>query len=151
MHENIPEDTTWENCTLRTWLNNDFYENAFTDTERAKIAITTVQDDKDPKKDTDPSIATKDKIFLLSITEAEKYFNSADTRACMPTEYAVGQGTSKWIKHENGACYWWLRSPGSFSHSAVIVCDDGSLYYSGASVKNNYDGVGVRPALWVNL
>ena len=54
----------WGNCTLRKWLNDDFY-NSFTDEEKSMIAET---------KD------TLDKIYLLSYDEAEKL--SKDIRKC---------------------------------------------------------------------
>jgi hypothetical protein len=38
------EDTsiTWENCTLRKWLNDTFYNTAFTDSEKTKIVESTI-------------------------------------------------------------------------------------------------------------
>lgn len=35
-------DVTWETCTLRTWLNNTFFNKAFTSAEQATILTTTV-------------------------------------------------------------------------------------------------------------
>ena len=31
------EDVTWETCTLRTWLNNEFYNEVFNETEQKAI------------------------------------------------------------------------------------------------------------------
>lgn len=50
------EKVTWENCTLRKWLNNGFLFTAFSPEEREKILLSNV---KNPKKD------TLDYIFLL--------------------------------------------------------------------------------------
>lgn len=83
---------TWETCTLRKWLNNDFINAAFYAEERAKIPTVTVSADKNPEYDTNPGNATKDRVFLLSIVEAEKYFTSAEARECILTEYAISNG-----------------------------------------------------------
>lgn len=67
-----------------------------------------------------------DKIFLLSVAEY-------------------------WRLRENIPlinCWWWLRSPGSDSCSAVDVRDDGSVCLNGCNV---HDGSGaVRPALKIS-
>ena len=34
-------DVTWENCSLRRWLNTDFYNTAFDDTEKDMIVQVT--------------------------------------------------------------------------------------------------------------
>ncbi len=31
------DNVTWENCSLRQWLNNEFFNTAFTDEEKASI------------------------------------------------------------------------------------------------------------------
>lgn len=41
------EKVTWENCTLRKWLNNGFLFTAFSPEEREKILLSNV---KNPKK-----------------------------------------------------------------------------------------------------
>ena len=142
---------TWETCTLRTWLNNDFYSDAFTAQEQSLITQTNVTADKNPKYDIDPGNDTTDKIFLLSINEVEEHLAASEARMCAPTEYAIAQGA--WVNDNykvdrKAACRWWLRSPGSESGLAVRVLDDGSFNYVG-------EGVGfhnaVRPALWITL
>ena len=132
---------TWETCSIRKWMNGTFLNKAFSAEEQAKIATTTVSAVKNPKYSTNPGNATKDKVFLLSITEAEKYFTTNESRKCAPTAYVKSQGawTSK----------WWLRSPGNSQDSATYVFYGGSVYYRGRIVSNAH--VAVRPALWINL
>ena len=87
------ESVTWETCTLRKWLNGDFYKSAFSVREKKLINTTSVVVHKNPKYKTKPGTAfgrgknkliptigndTNDKIFLLSITEVEKYFKSKE-------------------------------------------------------------------------
>ena len=86
------EDTTWEKCTLRGWLNNEFFNNAFSVEEKQSILQSEVSADKNPKYSTNPGNATKDKVFLLSIVEANKYFKRDDARRCASTDYAIQQG-----------------------------------------------------------
>ena len=104
-------DVTWETCTLRKWLNNDFINAAFSADERTMIPTVTVSADKNPDYSTNPGNATQDQVFLLSITEVNKYFSSDSARQCKPTDYAVANGA--W-ESDSGNCWWWLRSPGYY-------------------------------------
>ena len=77
---------TWETCTLRKWLNTDFINSAFSSDEKTKIPTVTVSADKKHGHSANPGNATQDQVFLLSITEANKYFNSTGARQCEPTD-----------------------------------------------------------------
>ena len=143
-------DTTWEQCTLRGWLNNAFYNRAFSTVEKQYMLQSDVSADKNPKYSTNPGNATKDNVFLLSIVEANKYFKSDDARKCAPTDYAIQQGayTSDSYKVEGRrACCWWLRSPGYNSDFAVDVNPDGSIGRSRVSGS----GLAVCPCVRVRL
>ena len=139
-------DVTWENCTLRKWLNNDFVNNAFSDDEKAMIPTVTVSADKNPRYDTDPGNATHDQVFLLSIIEAKKYFSSDSAKQCSPTNYAVANGA---YKSYDNVCWWWLRSPGCNWGFAASAYDVDSIYEYGFLV--NYDSNAVRPAMWITI
>lgn len=141
------EDITWETSTIRKWLNNDFLNEAFSAEEQAKIQSTTVTADANPEYSTDPGNDTTDKVFLLSITEAEEYFTSDSARQCKPTKHAVTNGA--YVNSDNCNCWWWLRSPGGYSDYAAYVFIDGSLDYCGGGAHRTF-GV-VRPALWISL
>ena len=146
-------DVTWESCSLRKWMNGTFLNKAFNAEEQAQIQNTTVSADKNPEYNTNPGNATTDKVFLLSINEVEKYFNSDEARKCAPTAYAKAQGayTSDSYKTASGAatCWWLLRSPGSTQINSANVHSDGSVYCYGNYVHPDYDAV--RPALWIDL
>ena len=137
---------TWETCTLRSWLNNGFYDKAFSADEQQYIVESTVTADANPSYNTNPGNNTTDKVFLLSITEVNKYFSSDSARICYATDYAENQGS---YTNSDGACWWWLRSPGDYCNYASGVGGDGSVYGIGLSVPNT-DG-SVRPAVWVRL
>ena len=157
-YNTINTGVTWEKCTLRTWLNNAFYNKAFNSAEQTAILITSVDNSKGQGYwSTEGGNNTQDKVFLLSYAEANKYFgithdNSSNTKSRIaPTAYAIAQ--EAWISFSNNtsdgtaAGWWWLRSPGGGQDCAAYVYANGSLGYSSVS---NVSG-SVRPALWVNL
>ena len=140
-------NTTWKTCTLRTWLNKTFYNEAFGTDHQKMIVRSTVSADTNPQYSTNPGNATNDKVFLLSIREAEKYFSTNNARQCKPTNYAVAKGA--YVNSAYGNCWWWLRSPGCNQYGASGVYHGGSVNCSGNRV---YVGDGaVRPALWIDL
>lgn len=141
------EDTTWEKCTLRKWLNSDFIKDAFIENEQNSILLSKVTADKNPRYSTNQGNDTEDKVFLLSVKEAEKYFKSYEKRKCKTTDIAVQNGA--YVDEYNGHCWWWLRSLGDYSGSETHVMSDGSVDYDGNGV--NDDSLAVRPALWINL
>ena len=125
---NADEDdgNDWNSSDLKKWLENDFASQAFTGDEMKEI-------------DGAPT--------LPSVDEANKYFMSDKDRICTPTQQAVNNGA--WTWDDNGACFWWLRSPGDYSYVAAYVDSDGNVY-SGGSFVDDSDSA-VRPALWINL
>ncbi len=142
-------DVTWETCSLRKWLNDDFINSVFSAEEKDMISTVTVPADKNPKYSTNPGNATTDKVFLLSIDEVNRYFGSDEARKCVPTAYAIAIDTyTSDIETKDGAatCWWWLRSPGGDQYHAACVTDGGAVSYFGDN-----DVIGVRPALWINL
>ena len=140
------DNITWETCTLRTWLNNDFLNAAFSAEEKARIPTVTVSADLNPEYGTDPGNATEDKVFLLSIREADQYFTSNSDRQFELTAYAVAQDA---YKNSNDAGDWLLRSPGrgqALSSCIFVFWDD---FYYGNILSG--DPGAVRPALWLIL
>ena len=143
-------DVTWETCTLRSWLNDEFINEAFTSTELSQIPTVTVTADANPYYDTNPGNNTQDKVFLLSIDEANEYFDSDEARECTPTEYATAQGVYvSTIGYVEGNCCWWLRSPGGHQIYAADVGSDGYDGSIGSDV--NISSYAVRPAMWIEL
>lgn len=139
-------DVTWETCSLRSWLNNEFINNAFTAGEKAIIPTVTVSADENEDFDTDPGNSTKDKVFALSLAEANKYFGSNDERKCVATAYKLSKNISC---TDGDICTWWLRSPGNAQNFAAVVITTGVAHTLGLPAEYYY--VAVRPALWINL
>lgn len=156
-------DMTWEECSLRSWLNKDFLNAAFSAEDQKAILTTDVDNSVSQgysKWSTNGGSNTQDKVFLLSYAEANKYFgvqhysvsgaeNNTRSRTS-PTAYAEAQGayTSDSNKTAEGAAAgWWLRSPGSRQDYAACVRSDGSLRSCTVSSSSGC----VRPAFWINL
>ena len=141
------EGMTWETCTLRKWLNDNFISTAFSSSEVGLIPTVAVSADKNPEYDTNPGNATQDRVFLLSIAEANRYFSSDSERKCTPTNYAIANGA--YVYSSNGCCYWWLRTPGCFDFSAAEGYRDGSINEFGSDA--DADNCAVRPAMWIEI
>jgi len=145
-------DVTWETCTLRQWLNNDFYH-SFSREEQSWIVMTTNRNVNNQWFGTNGGNNTQDKIFLLSLAELVHYFGDSgqlknrnpNSKYCIDDKY----NQKRIAKYIDIAAWWWLRSPGVSSYSAALVIDDGYVDLSGYYVYR-VDG-GVRPALWLNL
>ena len=112
-------NSSWAHSWLRTFLNNDFYENVFTAEEKKKIVNA---------KLTDVGNA-KDNIFILSENEVKTLLSSEND------EYIRR-------RHANscGYCCWTRTQNGSHVRSGYINC------WCGHSPNNYYQ---VRPAMWI--
>lgn len=127
------ESVTWATSTMRSWLNgygaaqntgsdngidytdDNFIDTAFSDGEQGAIVDTTVVNDDNPDYNTEGGENTNDKIFLLSIAEAQNssYFADDSSRIATNTAYVAGGGKigSSYMNGVGEAGYWWLRSP----------------------------------------
>lgn len=149
--DDTQSETTWENCSLRKWLNDEFYNKAFSAGEKMTVLKTTVTAEPNVTFNTDAGNDTQDNVFLLSELEASTYFADNISRRAYGTMYAKENGLYvSTYSNCPGTSYWWLRSPGLSLRSAATVQLTGH-------VEKNYgdgiysDSVGVRPAIWVKL
>lgn len=119
-------DITWENCSLRRWLNEDFYNSKFSDGEKAAIISTHYTfTEADSTYETDCGNDTDDKVYLFSYSESNTV--SDEIRDC--------------------GINWWLRSPGKEQTDAVYI-----LGRSANLMGNSVDyAFGVRPAIRVRF
>ena len=150
-YHNSGEAVTWEKSSLRAWLNNEFIFAAFGGSLPRRLIESDNTNPDNPKHHTDGGCHTKDKIFVLSIDEAKKYFKDNTDRMAGVTEYARKHGA--WVSNEylmpsgEKAGLWWLRSPGYISQAAARVLINGDINSHGSSVSR--DNVAVRPAMWI--
>ena len=151
-YNTVSTAVTWETCTLRSWLNDTFLSAAFAPEEQASILQSTISNLNNSSYYTAGGNATTDRIFLLSIEEANQYFSTDLARRCAATAYAIAQGACSTSSYQTeggeATCWRWLRSPGRGSYYAAIVDYYGSVSDYGYFV---YDYYAVRPAFWINL
>jgi tetratricopeptide (TPR) repeat protein len=117
---------SWESCTLRKYLNNDFLIRANIKERQERIVDTIIDN-------------CTNKLFLLSVKEVDRYFLNKQDRIVKRDGYGNHPG-----------CIWWLRDTSynkyGGGNNAEAVFSNGEI--SGICV-NHYNGV--RPALWLNL
>ena len=141
------EDITWEKSYIRSFLNSEFYQKAFTDDEKKRILLSPVKAEKNPLYPIDPGNDTEDKIFLLSVSEVRKYLESNDLVLAEPTPYALAYNVEK--DEKTGGCYWWLRTPGNAGCNIARVSSKGLILEHGFFASDNHNGI--RPAMWITI
>ena len=145
----------YEHSDIRTWLNDTFYNTAFSASEKNAIVATTLDNSA---YSTDyskyDSNSTTDNVWLLSYSEVQKadYGFVTDTgydfnRMAAGTAYALCQGL--WKDTSNGCTNWRLRSAGGYYDGACDVDYDGCVDDGDYGVYSASSGV--RPALKLNL
>ncbi len=146
---------TWETCTLRKWLNDEFINTAFSNMEKAQIPTVTLSDD-DYNNSMDMGNATQDRIFLLNPGDANRYFGSDDERKCNATYYAINR-----YDHNNPTINtdgsidtslskdWWLRTFPKYFDGEYIT-SEGKQYSINGTLVLTFD-MFIRPAMWIDL
>ena len=144
-YHSLDAAVTWETSELRAWLNDEFYNAAFSNNEKRTIAHTIVKADKHMRFATDPGNDTEDKVFVLSLEEANTYSDSVQS---LPTAYVKNNFTYLHVLLKDGYdyCAYWFRTPGMYPNFAA---DSSSPLSNGYNVNNNT--LGVRPALWIDF
>ena len=124
--ENV--DITWENCTLRKYLNGEFLGKF--DVER--VVPTNNKNRHNLWHINIGGEDTVDSVFLLSFDDAITYFN---------------ENIDRQAKFNGEHCCWWLRTQKNYESKAIFITWGGSTA-GGECVDVP---VGVRPALWLKL
>jgi hypothetical protein len=140
------EAVTWETCTLRKWLNDNFLNAAFTQVQRDAIMTSELRNDKKRNDNTSGDNVTQDKVFLVSGAELGQLFTNDADRIAKNTAYTKAQGA---YTDDSGDGWWWIRSNGIYYDLAASVMFDGS--YSLNSTLYGYGYAAVRPALYIDL
>ena len=164
------ESVTWESSTMRSWLNgygvseniggdsgtdytsDHFIGTAFSEKEQKAIAETEVVNDDNPTHGTEGGNNTTDKIFLLSIAEANNgsYFANDSSRIATNTAYVAGGGKiGGYVNGVGENNEWWLRSPGLDAFNAADVMYSGGVFSYGLNVYG--ENLAVRPAFNLDL
>ena len=152
-------DTSWNKSTIRDWLNDDFYNCAFTSSEKTAIKREFVNNQNSgPYTNTNSGGNTYDKVYLLSCYDL--YYSSYSTdygfkfdydildeaRRSKSSTFAKAMGAwSSTTAGYVGNCYWWLRSPGVKASNAAGVSSGGDMSISGNDVSKT--DLTVRPVI----
>jgi len=159
------KNITWADCSLRKYLNGEFYDK-FTSTDKSRIIPVLNKNLDNQWYGANGGEDTQDNIFLLSLEEVCKYFGDSLSKL-----QNRGKKQRYWyerkdennsnriaiIQGKKGSWWWWLRSPGRDNLKAVYIFGtDGSIGIHGNNIlkANIIDGKctgGVRPALWLKL
>ena len=148
--------TTWDSCSLRTWLNSSFYMNAFTDEERRYIERSRVANSGNPRNGTRGGETTNDWVFCLSVEEIEEYLPDPGTWYS-DYSYHMRHVASTFVEnvikeYYNDQAYWWTRTPGDDLTGAVMAQPGGNIDYNGGEGEwVNMQRLGVRPAIRLTL
>lgn len=138
-------DVTWEDSSIRAWLNGEFLESAFGGDPNGFIC-TAENKNRNGRSGTDGGENTTDRIFLLDVGDVTRYLPKESSRRAPVTEYAKEQG-AEYDKNGNG--WWWLRTPGKTQDMAAGVHTAGGVNYDGRDVDRT--DLCIRPALWLDL
>lgn len=148
------EITRWEESSLRLWLNEEFYQEAFSEEEKEWIDYNEEFEDPDGEflwkmlgLETITS-GIPDAVFLLNCTDMDTYFPGEDSfhdgASTEMTELMKNTAEEK-DYYEN--C-WWLRSSMTNWSMAFIVSPCDSIGVSAVRANNVQ---GVRPAMWLKI
>ncbi len=118
--------TPWKNCDVRNWLNNSFYYDAFSPSERAQILETTVS-------------GSRDMVFLLNQREIQNYFRSEMLSA---TAYALKKGA--YYAADTGCVSWWVRQDRTEKYGTFVGAHGG--FYTRNNPVTAKDNA-IRPAI----
>ena len=173
------EDVTWETCDIRAWLNGEFYQDCFTDEERERILLTTV-DNSEGVFDNFGSYSaecgykqgkdTEDYIYLLSEQEMLKTIgNEIITNLIFKEPYATTYAYQKcltWgsgleidtqMNDDNGKCSCMTRS---LTDNDTCVLNGREEYVDSVyAMARGYQAYlyvyweeyfGVRPVMWIS-
>ena len=118
-------DVTWEDSTLRSWLNGEIYEDGFADYEKEHMLLQTAEESGNQEYGTKYESAGGDYLTILSAEETDGYKD----------EIGSLSGT------------WWLRTPGNAEDTAAVMSADHTVLYYGYPV--DYTELYVRPVITI--
>ena len=134
---------SWSDTGLRSSLDSDFYNNAFTEEEKKYISDAYVFSNEGSNSKKEDTVVI-DKVFILNEFETETYFSSNDERIAYATEYALANGVET---DENNHAVWWLRSRAHENYIGAVY-EDG--YADGERGGHSGSSFGLRPAMWID-
>ena len=135
------EIITWNDSNLKSWLNGNFYNTAFTKEEKAQLAP--LQVDFSGEYVFEGGSETDEHVFLLSTDETYSYLGALDAFHAQASGALRKRSAS--VVDSDGRINYWTRST-SFASAGVTSTTWTDIYnFEADSVY------GVRPAIWISL
>ncbi len=170
-------DVSWENCTLRSWLNgygpqanasatdysapgNSFLSMAFSTEEQEAILETPVRNEANYYFGMDSGAETTDRIFLPAESELFIYdsseihgFSRRDevpdrAKQFRPTDYALMKGI--WEESGDRKDVFWITRTTGYTHANVVYVDESGYMYNRGILVTCRDAA-IIPALVLDL
>ena len=118
----------WEYSVLRSYLNGEFYNKAFSSTEKLKIVNAKLEDVNN----------AKDNVFLLSKQEAETLMTQDERK------YGNGRCPSGF-----NTCYQRINSYGTCCYLRTRLDNYYYRIHPNGSIDYSYDVKSIRPSVWI--
>lgn len=150
----IKGKSAWDTSSLRSFLNGEFYEDAFTAEEKELILKSKTVTEENPNYKGTYGKECTDNVFVPSIQEFKTYMTKVENKAyAKATKYALGKGLKEYTKETNSGTqitgsWFWLRSGGFTEGYAAHCFSDGDISYGGEETDIT---IGVRPAIKIKL
>ena len=133
------EPTNWEECSLRSWMNENMFADLFAPYEAKRVLLSPVLSATTVETDSNGG-DTEDHLFLLSYDEAAKYLEEG----LLPDPEVTAYSESL-IRGDHKESEYWLRTMADTGYAYRI--GDSQFWYQ---TESDYY-IGVRPALWFDL
>ena len=127
-------ENSYKNSTLRAFLNSEFKNTAFSESQLSLIRDYSVDSEKD-------------KVSINSESNILSFYETTEARMKSPTSYALAMGVYSSTGDVYGTCNYWLKSSSMASYSAKIMANNGIS--SDRYVW--YTNTGVVPCITINL
>ncbi len=155
------EGMEWINSLARKVINNDFYNIAFSESDKNIICKRTTEqiNISNPTE----TVSCEDNVFILSEDEAVNYMPRLEERRACPSEYArTTSDKVKWCKIDEFIPWWLLpqyeiggtvTDPLGKTYSGMIypkaVNQNGEIYYHSRCVYHT--DFAIRPCVQISL
>ena len=164
IHEN--NDKTWQDSIVRKWLNEDFYNEAFSETEKSLVNSEThwvrnhaVFSDREQNKE-QKAVKVEDKVFLMGFTDYYLYgeniwemFLDCGISTVAKKNYDKLNYYEAYYKHYYfWTCDGFTREEENYSGLLyrMVGTDEKGSKYRAPSDKDNYSYL-IRPIIKINL
>ena len=142
------DDVTWQSCSLRKYLNNDFVKDAFTVEEQTLLFENEIQTLPNPNSTENfTNFTTKDRVFVPDYGDYNEFDMFIEDRADLTAaakKQAEALDKDKYIENS-----WWMRTEGQDFKHALTFNNPGEAVFETGDPVDSY--CGVRVAVWLAI